>query len=439
MRVCCHANPSESGGILRDADGVPYNAATADLVEARNAPLLKEVRQTMRKGEWHAACVRCQNEERSNIRSRRNYETEIWRDSLNEERALRGTAADGSIDTQAFPLEHADIRFGNLCNLKCRSCGPTDSSKWYSDYVKLRGNTFREQTVNVTLNDEKGRFIPSPNLYQWHESPQFWVQLEKQMPSIRQMYLVGGEPLLIEAHYDFLEKCVREGHAPRIKIEYNSNITAIPERAWRLWRHFRLVQVGASIDGIGAVNDYIRHPSKWPTVLDNLMKLDNAEGEFRVLISSTVMIYNVLHLPDMLIWKARQNFKRVNMDSWKPLITPHPLHKPTHLNIQALPHEVKQKVAALYEEKKLEVADAIRSSSLKDKERAIASGTGLMDKYLDFMWQKDLSREFGNFWDYTSRLDAIRKESLERSIPDLYRTLLPYLPSSQLSAVHAGV
>ncbi len=420
LRVCCHANPSESGGILRDATGAPLNARDTDLVAARNAPLLREVRTAMSEGKWHAACVRCQNEERSGIRSRRRYESEIWTDQLSEASALAATEADGTIDASKFPLAHADIRFGNLCNLKCRSCGPTDSSKWYSDYVKLRGPKFREHTVEVTLGEDRGRYLPSPNLYDWHESPGFWAQLEKQMPSIRQLYLVGGEPLLIEGHYDFLEKCVREGHAERIKLEYNSNITAIPERAWKLWRHFRLVQVGASIDGIGAVNDYIRHPSKWETVLTNLKRLDEAEGEFRVLISSTVMIYNVLHLPEMLVWKARQNFKRVNMDSWKPLITPHPLHRPAHLNIQALPQVVKEKVAAHYASKRPEIVDAIRSSNLRDPERAIASADGLMEKYLDFMWQKDLSHEFKNFVSYTSRLDAIRGESLARSIPELY-------------------
>src|SRR4051794_22855093 len=80
LRVCCHANVSANGGILRDADGVALNAATTDLTAARNAPLLKEVRAKMARGEWHSACTRCQTEEKSGIRSRRKYETEIWQE-----------------------------------------------------------------------------------------------------------------------------------------------------------------------------------------------------------------------------------------------------------------------------------------------------------------------------------------------------------------------
>ncbi len=150
----------------------------------------------------------------------------------------------------------------------------------YSDYKKLWGAKFRESSVQVSLHEEAGRILPVPNLYSWYESSTFWQQLQAVMPSIRQMYLVGGEPLLIEAHYDFLESCVKRGYAQNIKLEYNSNITAIPDKAWSLWKHFRLVQIGASIDGIGRVNDYIRHPSKWERVHENLMRLIGLKENF---------------------------------------------------------------------------------------------------------------------------------------------------------------
>ena len=40
------------------------------------------------------------------------------------------TNADGSIDNTPTYL---DIRFGNLCNFKCRMCGPYASTSWYKD------------------------------------------------------------------------------------------------------------------------------------------------------------------------------------------------------------------------------------------------------------------------------------------------------------------
>ncbi len=64
----------------------------------------------------------------------------------------------------------------------------------------------------------------------------------------------------------------------------------------------------------------------------------------------------------MLIWKAKQDFQRVNMDSFKPLLTPHPLHRPLFLNIQALPVEVKETITRHFQTKTTEIIEAIELS-----------------------------------------------------------------------------
>ncbi len=424
LRVCCHANQGADRGIIRHADGSPYNAGTDDLQSARNSELMKDVRASILKGEWHPTCNRCQSEETAGIRSRRIYENELWHQTADETQSLQHTSLDGSIEPSKFPVAYMDVRFGNLCNLKCRSCGPTDSSKWYGDYFKLWGKEFSESSKTMVLSEDKGRMTVSPNPYGWHESEKFWEQLEQNIAGISKLYLVGGEPLLIHAHYKFLEKCVERGHAKRMYIEYNSNVSVIPPKALELWKHFKKVQVGASIDGTGIVNDYIRHPSKWEEIESNLRLLDSAEGNIRVLISATVMIYNVLNLPEMMLWKAKSGFKRVNSDPRKPLITPHPLHRPFHLNIQALPAQAKDFVTELYRSKKEELCDTIMSAAeIGDKDKGIASALNLLSHYENFMRQKDLSHELPRFWEYTRKLDTLRGESIEKSLPELYEIL----------------
>ena len=434
LRVCCHANQGADRGIVRHADGAPYNAGTDDLGAARNSELMKDVRSSILKGEWHPTCNRCQSEESAGIRSRRIYENELWHKTTDETQSLINTERDGTIDTSKFPVAYMDVRFGNLCNLKCRSCGPTDSSKWYGDYYKLWGKQFSESSQTMVLSENNGRMSVSPNPYAWHESEKFWFQLEQNMDGIGKLYLVGGEPLLIHAHYKFLEKCVERGYAPRISIEYNSNISTIPPKALELWKHFKMVQVGASIDGLGKVNDYIRHPSKWQDIENNLVMLDTAEGNLRVLVSTTIMVYNVLNFPDMMIWKANKNFQRVNRDPAKPLITPHPLHRPHHLNIQILPESAKSYVSSYYKSKQAEINEAVYASApIKDKDLAIKSAEGLLKRYELFMWQKDLSHELPNFWNYTRRLDRIRNESIEAALPELYELIKFTEPDSEIS------
>jgi hypothetical protein len=52
----------------------------------------------------------------------------------------------GQLMSGEFPTTNFDLRLGNHCNLKCRSCGPRDSSGWYDDYPKLMmaGSLFRK-------------------------------------------------------------------------------------------------------------------------------------------------------------------------------------------------------------------------------------------------------------------------------------------------------
>jgi hypothetical protein len=57
MRICCNTNSyTKNRGIIRKADGTPYNIGKDEINEARNAELLKEVRLKMLNGEWHSEC-----------------------------------------------------------------------------------------------------------------------------------------------------------------------------------------------------------------------------------------------------------------------------------------------------------------------------------------------------------------------------------------------
>ena len=93
---------------------------------------------------------------------------------------------------------------------------------------------------------------------------------------------MGGEPLLIHQHYDFLNELVERGRAPFVTLEYNTNLSIVPEKALKLWEHFKKVKLGVSLDGVGPINDYIRHPSKWSVMERNLLKIDKAPGNIDV-------------------------------------------------------------------------------------------------------------------------------------------------------------
>ena len=75
-------------------------------------------------------------------------------------------------------------------------CGPTDSNPWYDDPVKLWGDTYKDSLGMVKLiSNEKGKHPTEVNVYDWHDSEQYWVQMEKQHLFVKKLYIVGGEPI----------------------------------------------------------------------------------------------------------------------------------------------------------------------------------------------------------------------------------------------------
>lgn len=431
LRVCCHSNQGPGRGILSREGGAPYNVVDADLNEARNAPLLKNVRSHMLKGQWHPACVRCQREERAGLRSRRIYENEIWSEHVDTAQLQEATALDGHLNPSASPTYYMDIRFGNKCNLSCRSCGPTDSSAWYRDHVAVWGAGFEESSQKIELVKQGGRYLPSPNPYDWHESSTFWQQMSDRSGEIRHLYLVGGEPLLIERHYEFLEECVRKGVSDNIILEYNSNITTLPDRVWDLWAQFKQVKIGASIDGVGALNDYIRYPSRWDKIEANLKRLSQAPKNIKVWWAATVMIYNIYSLPDIMKWVIAQNFHSVNDKRWQPILTPHPLHRPFYLSAQALPLDVKERVAQKFQEELPAIEQTILNSAHTEtrKQAMLKNAPKLLDQYKRFMYQEDRTSELRLFWFYTKRLDEVRGQSFEQACPELAELLSGHKPA----------
>lgn len=411
FRVCCQGNQGPDRGILRKDDGNPYNAAYDDFDEVRNSKKLKEIRLAMLNNKWHPECVRCETEERNKIRSRFTYEKDLWSNFITKEKAERLTESDGTINTKLFPAVYYDIRFGNLCNLKCRMCGPTDSNQWYSDYVQVWDTKFYDESCGfVDIVKRDGKYIVENDIYNWHESDHFWQQLYSKIPLIRHVQMVGGEPFLIKRHYEFLEKCIEYGRSNKIIMEHNSNITYLPDKLFELWKEFKKIRIGPSIDGLGKVNEYIRYPSKWSVVEKNLRRLDEADGNFEIWITPTIQIYNILQLPEMMQWKLNQNFKRVNQRSRAtPFLNPHPLYTPHFLNIQALPQYAKE----IIKEK------LISSKFTKFNNR----GQILLKSYVDFMYEKDLSHELKTFWKYSNKLDELRNQKLQDYIPELYELI----------------
>lgn len=420
LRICCNTNSySPNKGIMRKDDGTPYNAGKDDLDEARNAAIIKEVRQSMLKGEWHPECERCRQEEINGIRSRREYESDDWgRKGITLESMSPVTDSDGSIDPELIPIQFFDIRYGNFCNLKCRMCGPTDSHMWYDDFVQLHDRTHYKDThdlIQLTKNS-KGKW--DTDQYNWFkDSNVYWNNFEKHTRNAEKLYIVGGEPLIIEEHIESLERLIANGTAPKIQIEYNTNLTNVTDRILNLWEHFEQIRIGVSIDGFGNVLEYQRTPIKWPHLYKNMKKLnDNNNINLKCWFAFTVTPFNVFHVPEFMKWKLEEsNLTRFNpIDSPRPLMTHHMCHSPKHLNVKVLPEIIKQQVEERYQDYIEWIMSTDYSVHVKE------SFIGICDGITEFMKSESYYKEYWPmFVDNTLRLDHMRNQNVLDIVPEL--------------------
>lgn len=427
MRICCQANVSENRGLLKKENGETYNAGHDDLDESRNSELMNSARLDMLEGRWPSACSRCQSEEASGLRSRRIYENQAWGTRYSQEWASANTAEDGRIDTNAVPPVYFDIRLGNKCNLKCRMCGPTDSNLWYEDYHNTVAPSFSDTQGKVQISQSGNRWVVSDNSYDWHENEIFWDHLKKHAQWIEHLHIVGGEPLLIENHYKALEFLHENGFAKNITMEYNTNLMVLPQRALELWKHFKKVKVGVSLDGHGAVNDYIRSPSKWNIIVRNLERLNAASPNIDMWLSATIQVYNIYNITDLIRWKLESGLSRFNNTSRLPFITSHVLHHPKHYNIRILPQAVKAKVRQKFADFEMWFQDWALENIPEEKRRKDMTESlhKLLKSYADYMNKEDWSHLMEEFWNNTLKLDKARNQDFFKVAPELANDLFP--------------
>jgi hypothetical protein len=421
MRLCCSANSSGAGndhtiGLVKNETGQPANFGRETPMSAWNNEYMKSVRTTMREGKIPASCTKCFNEESKGVVSKRIWETYTWmQDGLDIEELIQQTEEDGTVPER---LIYLDLRLGHTCNLKCIMCSPHDSSKWVADHKKVFP-LFKIQEVKDQMHWDEKTF----NNY-WYEHPDFWEEMFRQIPNLKQVYFAGGEPLMIKEHKLFLEEIIRQGYADKILIRYNSNGLLISDDIIELWKHFKKVKFAVSIDDVGDRNNFIRYPTDWNILTEAMHKLDNTPSNIQVSIATAIQILNIKTLPELAKWKLKQNFKKINLDNVYEGMLPggglfnmHLLYIPTFLSIKCLPEKDKQEVNTIFQDFKQWLWDNYTQDDNFWKHNPY--GWKRWQSVLDFMNAEDHTHLLPAFKEYIDKMDDVRKTNFKTTFPNL--------------------
>jgi len=376
------------------------------------------------------ACARCYEEESYGFFSGRQSSNKHHGHLV--DRVLE-TKSDGHYDR--FELLYWDIRFSNLCNLKCRSCGHIFSSQWHKDQIKLsqlsywdnvRDQSWPEDPPSTMDEFEKlpeniktelltefngemikhienGKKLPVLNIAGRFETDML-EQLLEHIDYVEQIYFAGGEPLVMDEHYIILDELIKRGKTD-VRLIYNTNFTQVKlkdKNAFEQWKHFPRVAVGASLDAMGKYAEYIRSGTKWADVESNRKKMMEICPHVDFYVSPTLSIMNALHLPD---------FHRDWVE--KGLISPQDfniniLQDPVFYRIDIATNEYKEQICEKFT-KHLEW--------LAPLDRLNRATNGYQSALR--MLENNNTKLLEKFWLKTKQLDRIRNENVLDYIPEL--------------------
>jgi radical SAM protein with 4Fe4S-binding SPASM domain len=292
--------------------------------EVWNQDAYKTLRSNMLQDQPSKECVKCYEQEKHGAFSMRNDANRNYGHMIKE---IENTKDDGT--HEEFKIRYWDIRFSNLCNFRCRTCGPIFSSNWYNDHVKLFDR----------VPDVLGRDMERVEYTAGNEDSMI-AQMEEHIPHLEQVYFAGGEPLIMKEHYYLLEKLIDAGKT-NVRIQYNTNFSEMAfkdKHVFDYWRHFKNVSVGASLDGMGAQAELIRKGADWRQTVENRERMMQEVPHVDFYVSSTVSSMNVLHVLDF--HKEWTRLGLVQAKDWNINIC----QSPEWYRIDIFPEDFKQRV-----------------------------------------------------------------------------------------------
>jgi len=299
VRPCCLADDE-----LVDDAGQKFSLLAADFNNIQNSNSMRKLREQFLAGEKPQTCRKCWNEERAGRTSKRMH-------TINR---LKHTITDTDWTTDAKPLMFLDLKLGNICNLKCRICGSWSSSQFAAEEIAQLPK--EEQKTSFPYQMLRAGAWPKENQSFWHE-------IDNHLNDIRYIEFTGGEPFMIDQHFDMLQGIIDRGIAHQVEIHYNTNGTQMPARCIDIWPHFKTVEVAFSIDDLDQRFEYQRTNANWAEVQDNIQRfalLRQTMPNLQLQCCSTVNVFNVHYIDQLAHWIVLQGFDfvywNIMLDAW---------------------------------------------------------------------------------------------------------------------------
>jgi MoaA/NifB/PqqE/SkfB family radical SAM enzyme len=229
---------------------------------------LKNIQKNMLDNVRDTGCDICWKKEDRGYSSLRQHSNQIYADHVEEIK-------------QNKKLDHPfyiDLRLGNLCNLKCRMC----VSEWSS------------QIAGEILDNPNEDWIDTPTQKVIELDDDTWELLDQWLPHVRRVFMTGGEPTIIKRNLDYINKIISSGRSKEVELIFTTNATNINQKFIEIGKEFKSVSYNVSIDAVGTLAKYIRYPSDWATIENNLKNI-----KWGVSLNTTIQWLNMTRLNEI--------------------------------------------------------------------------------------------------------------------------------------------
>ncbi len=341
---------------------------------------MQTLRQKFKSGRPVAGCEPCNAKEQTigkSLRSTFNSTLERYQISTDLE--------DYRVES---PLEivNLDLSFSNRCNLKCRFCGPYNSSSWNSDATELR-----------KLDPDFWKPLLGQNQQAQEQKADFYKNLSEKLTTLRTIELKGGEPFLAREHLAFLQNLIRQGKSSEIELAYTTNGTVILHELKNILPHFKVVAITISVDGTEGMYQYLRGGHFClEKEIEKTICFFNDFKNVEIIFHFTLSAYNLFAMTSFVSWYKDTRSRYSQVKSWQigMVVNPKPLQ------VSKLPLSIRQKAL---------------SKAFDDESPGFKSYINALNKETP---ENECQLWFQSFKKYVTDLDSIRKTSFLEVAPD---------------------
>ena len=289
---CCNyefrKNPEWKEG---DHDSTVFTRASEGLGNILHSKIWHELRKKSKMNIAEPGCSNCYFSEDATGSSRRTWANRTFPDADSETK-----------------LKSIELKLGAKCNLECRTCGFVSSNKLLREDSYARYGEINKEWIKLIQG-----------FSDWTKDQSFWDDLKSVSRDLEYIQFTGGEPLLIQEQYEYLQWLADNNIDPL--IQYITNATQrLDDFKRNLWNNFSQMIIDVSIDGTEKVGEYVRTGSVWSEQARNIKeyvqyfndrnKVFKEWSSFN--LATTVSIFNVTEIRPILDFMYDVGMKDAN-------------------------------------------------------------------------------------------------------------------------------